>query len=205
METIESLEGSDDNEIYHSEEDEKKYEIKDLSKYRIPPCIKDKANELARRLKLDKRKGKRKKILLYFLIKSAYAEKGWICDPKVIESELELTKREVNCANSTYNEAQIGYAPPIVSNFYGNFIPYYLYQLGIEDSGIISQQIIDYSKKLITGDLEQKFPHDLALAVILYYLQLHGYKTKKDIIPSLKRSPSIINNIIKNLEKNDNR
>lgn len=187
-------------------EDEKKYDIiKDLAGYRIPTPIKDKANELARRLKLEKRKGKRKKILLYFLIKSAYAEKGWICDPKIIGAELELSKKDINSSNSTYHEAQINYTPPTVSDFYGNYIPYYLYQLGIDNIQQISEQIQNYCFKLLDETLQKKFPHDLALACILHYLHLHGYGDRKDTIESLKRSPIVITNIIKILGKNDNK
>lgn len=199
---MDKLEDESEGEL----EDEKKYDIgKDLLNYRIPSPIKEKANELARKLKLEKRKGKRKKILLYFLIKSAYAEKGWICDPKTIESELGLGRKDINSSNSTYHEAQIGYNPPIVTDYYGNFIPYYLYQLGIDNMQVVSEQIQSYCRKLLDENLQQKFPHDLALACILYYLHLHGYGDRKDMILSLKRSSSIISNIIKVLEKNDNK
>src|SRR6516165_5555485 len=152
-------------------ENEKRYDIsKDLHNYHIPNPIKEKANELARKLKLEKRKGKKKKkILFYFLVKAAYAEMGWICDPKIIESEFELSRKDVNSSNSIYHEAQIGYTPPLVSDYYGNFIPYYLYQMGIDNIAVVSQQIQDYCRKLVDDELDQKFPHDLALATILYY------------------------------------
>lgn len=178
---------------------------KDLSNYRFPDCIKEKAVHMAIQLSLPPRKSRPKLQQIFFCILCAYAELGKICDPQRVAAELELSQKDINSAYSTHNQAFINYSMPKVPSKAENYVSYYLEDLGIDDSQ--SEFICEKMDELLEKDpsLREKYPQDFAVASILYYLQTNGFEFKqRNAVIKLQRSPTLISSLIKYLEILDN-
>ena len=178
---------------------------KDLVDYRFPLAIKERAVQLAIQLSLPARKSRPKLQQIFFCILCAYAELGRICDPQRVASELDLSRKDVNSAYSTHNQASINYTPPKVPSNAENYVIYYLEDLGIDEEQ--SQYICEKMYEFLLKDptLREKYPQDFAAASILYYLQINGFEFKlRDTVTRLGRSTPLITNLIKYLERLDN-
>lgn len=172
---------------------------KDLERYNFPEKIKEKAAQLARDLRLESRKSRPKLELLFFCVKSAYAECGKLYDSNAIAEELDnMTKKEVNHSNSTYTQVQTGYSEPEVKQNVTNYVNMYLDKLGIESENV-GPEVMKRITPLIKNDRKQpretqklkKLPQDLAVAGIIYYLMMKGFKVNIEKIVNTVKRPSI--------------
>lgn len=178
----------------------------ELAKYNIPSRVKEKVIELAKKLKLDQRKGKPKSRLYYFYITSAYAELGWVYDPKQIMAELGINQKDVNTSEAEYSELQIGYVAPEISDIPESFVVHYLNFLGVGYD--YADAIIDYYHLLLENgiDLDNFFPQDICIAVIIKYLVDLGYDFKiKEVCKKFGRKEVKIKDIIKEIELTENK
>jgi len=180
--------------------------MKELNKYSFHIKVKEKVSELAKKLKLEQRKGKLKKRLYYFYIIAAYAELGWVCDPKRIQEELKLSQKDVNSSEAEYSEVQINYVPPELPDTPETFMINYLEELGIGYD--YYENILKFYEDLRTRDVEftdKYFPQDICLSLIIKFLNDNGYQFKlKDTCNTFSRKETKIKEVIKYIERIEN-
>lgn len=170
----------------------------------FPDTIKEKACQIAERERFEPRKSRQKVKMMYMCIRYAYAECGLLCDPQKIAEELNMTRKEVNSAETTYNEATTGYAPPEIGNLAENWIATYLGKILIDDSYL--EILIKLLSQLLQKDpdLRNIKPEDLAAATIIYCFRIKHILRKpdeiKDLIIRLDRPVTIVNSLVKRLE-----
>jgi hypothetical protein len=209
-----------------SKNNKKKYAniSKDLEKYDFPDMIKTKANLLASQLKLKSHKNKPKLQQIFFLITSAYAECGQLCDDNRIAKELGLKQTDINRARAIYNQVRTGYVRPQVPSAIPNWILTHLSDIGLsedlkDDVDYLIKSILVKEKNLRTEGakiimknkkIKDNYPQDIALAGILYELELRAIiedkdkKNKEKLIFSLGRKPNVVLSLLNYIKKIDN-
>lgn len=177
---------------------------RDFAEIELPKSIKQKACEIAEREGFEPRKSRPKVKQMYMCIRYAHAELGLPCDPQHIARMLNMTRKEINSAETTYNEATTGYAPPEIEDVAEVFIPFHLEKIGVDQS--FSKEIIE-----ILGQLLQKEPDlrnanqiHLSAAIIAYCFRIKRINKKneetKDLIIRLNCPVAAVNSLIKRLE-----
>lgn len=195
---------------------------KDLKNYNFPDMVKTKANELAIKLQLKPHKNKPKRQQIFFLITSAYAECKILCDDSRVAEELKLKQTDINQARAIYNQVRTGYLAPEVPNRIYNWICTHLADIGLnealaDDVDYLIKSILIKEKNLknenpkVLGKskkIKDNYPQDIALAAILYELEMRGIvddkSSREQLITQLYRKPSLVNTLFSYIKKVDN-
>ena len=195
---------------------------KDLKNYNFPDMVKTKANELAIKLQLKPHKNKPKRQQIFFLITSAYAECKILCDDSRVAEELKLKQTDINQARAIYNQVRTGYLAPEVPNRIYNWICTHLADIGLnealaDDVDYLIKSILIKEKNLknenpkVLGKskkIKDNYPQDIALAAILYELEMRRIiddkSSREQLITQLYRKPSLVNTLFSYIKKVDN-
>jgi transcription initiation factor TFIIIB Brf1 subunit/transcription initiation factor TFIIB len=177
---------------------------RDFAEIELPNSIKEKACEIAEREGFEPRKSRPKVKQMYMCIRFAHAELGLPCDPQHIARMLNMSLKEINSAETTYNEATTGYAPPEVEDIAENYIPFHLENIGV--AGSFTKEINKLLSQLLhkEPDLRNVNPLNLAAAAIVYYFRIKSLVKKsdeaKDLIIRMNRPVAAMTTLIKRLE-----
>jgi hypothetical protein len=197
---------------------------KDLEKYDFPSIVKTKAIELGISLKLKPHKNKPKLQQIFFLITSAYAECGQLCDDNRIAKELGLKQTDINQSRAIYNQVRTGYKKPEVPSKISNWILTYISDICLsedlkEDVDYLIKSILVKEKNLRKEDskitarakkVKDYYRPDIALAGILYELEIRTIFTSKDrknkekLINQLGRKPNVVIFLLNYMKNIDN-
>ncbi len=197
---------------------------KDLEKYDFPDVVKSKAIELAITLKLKPHKNKPKLQQIFFLVTSAYAECGQLCDDNRVARELSLKQTDINQSRAIYNPVRTGYTKPSVPSKIPNWVLTYLSDIGLsedlkDDVDYLIKSILVKEKNLRVEDskitskskkIKDYYRPDIALAGILYELEIRTLFKSKDrenkerLIIQLGRKPNIVISLLNYMKKVDN-
>lgn len=197
---------------------------KDLEKYDFPDIVKTKANLLATQLKLKPHKNKPKLQQIFFLISSAYAECNLLCEDNRIARELGLKQTDINQSRAIYSQVRTGYERPIVPCGISNWILTHISDIGLNEdlrddidhlitSILIKEKNLRNEESKITAKakkIKDNYPQDIALAGILYQLEMKGIlddtdrKSKEKLILLLGRKTTIVCSLLNYMKKIDN-
>lgn len=148
--------------------------LSEIASFQLPDNVRIQAQEVARRLKLPIRRGKKRRQLLFYCLYSAYAELNIVQDPVTIAMMVGIERSQIGRALSLFSEAQTGYAPPMHIASAVDFVPRYAEQMGLEahiigDLVSIAQAVIERD-----SELAESYPQKVAAAIVSYYLSLNN-------------------------------
>lgn len=148
--------------------------LSEIASFQLPDNVRIQAQEVARRLKLPIRRGKKRRQLLFYCLYSAYAELNIVQDPVTIALMVGIERSQIGRALSLFSEAQTGYAPPMHIASAVDFVPRYAEQMGLQahiigDLVSIAQAVIERD-----SELAESYPQKVAAAIVSYYLSLNN-------------------------------
>jgi transcription initiation factor TFIIIB Brf1 subunit/transcription initiation factor TFIIB len=86
--------------------------VHDLKSLDFPDDIKKTANQIFMSMNCPTKRSKKRKLLLFFCIYSAYMELGIPQIPNIIAKKVNISSSEVSKAMALFSESQTGYHPP---------------------------------------------------------------------------------------------
>lgn len=152
--------------------------IPNLTKYRIPPEVRNKAMQIYNnQMQVDQKKGTKKKELEFYIIYCAYKELGIQKDPIVIARMVGINKNSIGKAHASFSVSVTGYKPPILIGDAPTLIPEFCTAIGCIEADKI-KEIRDMSRKIIEyrKDISEHSPHKLAAAFIQAYFDCKDYR-----------------------------
>ncbi len=153
----------------------------ELNKLAISDDIKLKAYEFFITNNLSYRKGKKLPHLLFYCIYRAYQINHQYKVPKTIANMVGLNYSDISEAQKMF--AKNGGV--IENSSYKDYIPIYCDKIGIPPDHAC--MITNYGIRLVSEDptLEEKFPQNVAVAIIFYYLDIGGYEAHRKNLSNL--------------------
>jgi transcription initiation factor TFIIIB Brf1 subunit/transcription initiation factor TFIIB len=170
----------------------------DLRPIDVSDHIKQKANEIYNRLQCTTKRGKRRKLLIFYCLLNAHAECHIPVDPKNLSAKVGIKPGDITRSLSMFSEAQTGYKPQITKVTPLEIIPEYCKVFNFDDDSIdqvmeLAQEILDKNP----GFMEKK-PQNVAVGIIVYFSTINGITfCKKDLSKILNLSEVTINSIYK--------
>lgn len=157
--------------------------LPNLTKYRIPPNIQDRAMIIYSKMHVNMKKGNKRKELDFFLIYSAYKELGIFVDPKYIAKLVGITNHSISKAHATFSVSSTGYNPPINIGNACVLIPEFCALIGCIESNVI-KEIRDIGIDIIQKhpELSEHSPQKLAAAFIQAYYDSRNYRLNKQLL-----------------------
>lgn len=159
--------------------------LSEIASFQIPDNVRTQAQEVARRLKLPIRRGKKRRQLLFYCLYSAYAELNIVQDPVTIATMVGIERSQIGRALSLFSEAQTGYAPPMHTASAVDFVPRYAEQIGLPTRTI--GELVSIAQTVIEADSElaESYPQKVAAAIVSYYLALNNIAISSANLTSL--------------------
>lgn len=156
--------------------------IKQLECINIPERIKDKAEEIRKKMNIKTRRGANLKYLIFFCIYNAYIELDETCNILDITKLCGIQFKDINKALKAYPYVKTGYKPIDDNNGPIQFINTFYHLTGLHLDQ--KSELIDLIKRIIykSPDLDDdNSPQLVALGTMMYYLELNGIDKKIDV------------------------
>lgn len=182
----------------------------DLEKLGLPQQILNTADFIYQNMAVGTKRGKRRKMLIFFCSFSAYNQENIPVDPVVLANKCGIERSDVAKALSMCSPVHTNFDTPLVRYSPENYIPVYFGKLnngmiGFPDGAL--EEIYEMTREIIEHDseLNDEKPQTVAAAIIVYYLQTKGYVIDKDKYKSIfGRSDMTINKVKKRVMKAHN-
>lgn len=166
----------------------------------IPANIINVADSIYQKMDIGTKRGKRRKMLLFFCVFNAYNEEGTSVDAiwlaKVCGLERSSISKSLSLCSPVYTDA------PMVKHTPRGAIPEQFERLSqllkFHDGAL--EEIYQMTDEIMTADpsLGDEKPHTVSAAILVHYMKLHGYVLDKDNYePAFKRSDMTINKVKK--------
>lgn len=203
--------GSESNPIYtthHSVPRSNEKSIRpDLEKLGLPINIINVADSIYQSMSVGTKRGKRRRMLLFFCAFTAYNQEDIPVDPIWLANMCNLERSEISKALSMCSPAHTDFGSLSVRYSPKNFIPTYYKKLndgwitfpeGALDE--IYRMTDEVMKK--SPDLRDEKPQTVAAAILVFYLYRDGYSIDKDKYNTIfGRSDMTINKIKKKVSE----
>lgn len=179
----------------------------DLEKLGLPNNIVNSADSIYQDMSVGTKRGKRRKMLLFFCSFTAYNQENIPVDPIWLANICGLERSGISKALSMCSPVHTNFDAPLVRYTPKNYIPLYFRKLNEEwitfPDGAI-EDIYEMAEEVMSRDpdLNDEKPQTVAAAILVFYLQMHGYSIDKDKYKAIfGRSDMTINKIKKRVSK----
>jgi transcription initiation factor TFIIIB Brf1 subunit/transcription initiation factor TFIIB len=146
------------------------------------------------------KRSKKRKLLLFFCIYSAYMELGIPQIPNLIAKKVGISSSEVSKAMALFSESQTGYHPPYMLITPLHYLPDYCAKLGFTDS--TKEMVYEMAKNIMEKDktLMEESPQKISAGIIQFFMVMNGIQfKKKEFAKMFGFSEVTINNIFKRI------
>ena len=180
----------------------------DLEKLGLPSNIINISDEIYQNMSVGTKRGKRRKMLLFFCAFTAYNREKIPIDPINLATICGIDRSGISKALSMCSPDHIDLDDPLVRYFPHNYIPVYFKKLSnkygivfpegtLEDIQLMAEEVIEND-----SELNDEKPQTVAAAVLVYYLQMRGYSIDKSKYKDIfGRSDMTINKLKKRVIK----
>jgi hypothetical protein len=153
--------------------------LNDLAKYNLPDEIRHEANEIFRKINMPTRRGKERTKMLFFLVYTAYREKGLAVYPTALAKDMGLKPGDVSRALTSYSEAQTNYHPNIGKVSAIEALVCLCSSLEIID---IIDDVKEMANEILTKcpSLNEEFPHKVSAGILTYFMEINGIKIPQE-------------------------
>jgi transcription initiation factor TFIIIB Brf1 subunit/transcription initiation factor TFIIB len=161
--------------------------VPNLTKYGIPTDVRCKAIQIYdNHMRVNLKKGIKRKELDFYLIYCAYKELGILVEPRNIAHLVGISDKSIGKAHSTFSAISTGYKPPIVIGTAPMIIPELCAKIGSIEPAVI-KEIRDLCIRSLETHPEfcEYSPQKLAAAFIHTYLEHNNYKVNRQLLCSL--------------------
>lgn len=203
--------GSESNPIYTTHHaiprSNEKTIRQDLEKLGLPANIINAADSVYQSMSVGTKRGKRRRMLLFFCAFTAYNQENIPVDPIWLANMCTLERSEISKALSMCSPSHTDFGVLSVRYSPKNFIPTYFKKLS---EGWITfpegalDEIYKMTDEIMKNDLElqDEKPQTVAAAILVFYLYRDGYTIDKDKYNSIfGRSDMTINKIKKKVSE----
>jgi len=182
----------------------------DLEKLNLPSNIVNIADGVYQNMTVGTKRGKRRRMLVFFCAFTAYNQENTPVDPIWLANICGLERSEISKALSMCSPVHTNFDAPVIKYTPKNYIPIYFKKLNDEyikfpDNAI--EEIYDLTNEVLEKEpelLDEK-PQTVAAAILVYFLFKSGYSIDKDKYSSIfGRSDMTINKIRKRISRCDN-
>ena len=154
-----------------------KYEksiLGDLKNVAIPEFIKNTANNVYIKMKINTRRKTPRDKLLYFCVSTAYKIHKIPYIPGILASHFRLCMTDLPNANAMYSKSITGYTVPSVYFTPLDYIPLLYKYTGLSNDS--ERMVMDIGKSIISKDedLLEDFPQDIAAGIVLCFMDIVG-------------------------------
>ena len=174
--------------------------VQDLKALDFPDEIKKQANQIFMSMNCPTKRSKKRKLLLFFCIYSAYMELGIPQIPNIIAKKVSISPSEVSKAMALFSESQTGYHPPYMLITPLHYLPEYCTKLGFTNP--TKELVYDMAKKIMDKDrtLVEESPQKISAGIIQFFMVMNGIQFKKrEFAKMFGFSEVTINNIFKRI------
>lgn len=179
----------------------------DLEKLGLPTNIVNAADSVYQNMSVGTKRGKRRRMLVFFCSFTAYNQEDIPVDPIWLANICNLERSEISKALSMCSPAHSDFGSLSVRYSPKNFIPTYFKKLNDEwvnfPEGAL-EEIYKMTDEVMENDpdLKDEKPQTVAAAILVYYLYRDGYSIDKDKYNSIfGRSDMTINKIKKKVSE----
>lgn len=178
----------------------------DLEKLNMPSNIINIADAIYQNMDVGTKRGKRRKMLLFFCAFTAYNQENIPVDPIWLANICGLERSSISKSLSMCSPVYTNCESPMVRFNPKDYIPVYYKKLSAWitfPEGTI-EDIYDMSDEIMEKDssLNDEKPQTVAAAILVFYMKMHGYTIDKDNYNTIfKRSDMTINKIKKKIIK----
>jgi transcription initiation factor TFIIIB Brf1 subunit/transcription initiation factor TFIIB len=172
----------------------------DLKGLDFPDEIKKTANQIFMSMNCPTKRSKKRKLLLFFCIYSAYMELGIPQIPNIIAKKVNISPSEVSKAMALFSESQTGYHPPYMLITPIHYLPDYCTKLGFSDA--TKEMVYELAKNIMEKDktLMEESPQKISAGIIQFFMVMNGIQfKKKEFAKMFGFSEVTINNIFKRI------
>jgi transcription initiation factor TFIIIB Brf1 subunit/transcription initiation factor TFIIB len=200
------IESTPNLEVPNVEEDQEMIQekfrnlISDLKALDFPDEIKKTANQIFMTMSCPTKRSKKRKLLLFFCIYSAYMELGIPQIPNLIAKKVDISPSEVSKAMALFSQSQTGYHPPHMLITPLHYLPDYCAKLGFTDS--TKEMVYEMAKQIMDKDktLMEESPQKISAGIIQFFMVMNGIQfKKKEFAKMFGFSEVTINNIFKRI------
>lgn len=179
----------------------------DLEKLGLPSNIINTADNIFQTMDVGTKRGKRRRMLLFYCSFTAYNQQNIPIDPFTLAKNCGLDRSGISKALSMCSPVQTNLSTPLVRYTPLDYIPVYFDKLNedwIEFPSGALDDIYKITKEVLSKDLDlsDEKPQTVAAAILVFYLQMNGFSIDKlkyqDIFG---RSDMTINKIKKRISK----
>lgn len=174
----------------------------DLKKIGFPVNIISEADDIYSKLDTGTKRGKRRKQMMFFCVKTAYNKLGIPEDPNKIANMCGIARSDISKAQSMCSRTKTNYKAPLVHHEPEDFLK--IYYRKIQDLFTFSEntmgEIMEMCDEIMEKDeeLEDEKPQTVAAAIIVFYLAIHGYSIEKKRYKEIFGSSDMTVNKVKN-------
>lgn len=172
----------------------------DLKGLDFPDEIKKTANQIFMTMNCPTKRSKKRKLLLFFCIYSAYMELGIPQIPNIIAKKVNISPSEVSKAMALFSESQTGYHPPYMLITPIHYLPDYCLKLGFSEE--TKEMVYELAKNIMEKDktLMEESPQKISAGIIQFFMVMNGIQfKKKEFAKMFGFSEVTINNIFKRI------
>lgn len=180
--------------------------LSDLAEYtQFSEDIKIRANAIYMKMYHTTKRAKKRKLLLFFCVYSAYKELGINVNPSDLGHIFGLTSGQLQKTESMFSHLQTGYKPVCNIRTVYDYISDYCIKIGLEeyipDITLLCQNIIAKHK-----DLAQSSSQPMAAGMIKYFMTINGIELEDQnaLAVAADRSDTTISSFFKKLCLLDN-
>jgi len=173
----------------------------DLVKLNIPNDIVNIADTIYQNMEVGTKRGKRRKMLLFFCTFTAYNQENIPVDPIWLANICGLERSSISKALSMCSPVYTNYDTPMVRYTPKDYIPVYYKKLSSWLS--FPEGTIDYiysiADEIMEKDstLSDEKPQTVAAAILVFYMKMNGYSVDKDNYKTIFRMSDMTINKIK--------
>ena len=155
----------------------------DLKKIGFPVNIIVEADEIYNKLDTGTKRGKRRKQMMFFCVKTAYNNLGIPEDPSKLANMCGISRSDISKAQSMCSKTKTNYKAPIVHRNPEDFLK--IYYRRIQDLFSFPEntmdELIEMCHEIMEKDeeLEDEKPQTVAAAIIVFYIGIDGYSIEK--------------------------
>lgn len=174
--------------------------LTDLKETKISDDVRQKAYEIYCKMQCRPYRARRRQMLTFYCIYNAYKELGISKNPNELITLVGLDKKYITQAFALFNNNNINYKLPdefeqeVTPN---TFIDQYFYLTKLDKEYHLNPIHI-LTNDILTRDpsLLDKFPQEVALAILIYYMKFNKVKYDiKDYSNLLNKSPATLTNL----------
>lgn len=152
----------------------------DLAEYSFPEDIKHEANKIFSDIGMPTKRSNERKKMLFYLVYTAYRQKGSFVNPQSLGKEMGLSPGDVNRALTAFSEVQTGFRPKIRKATPLDAIPNLCLNLGLDH---ITEDVVNLAKEILEKcpSLREEFPQKVAAGILSYFMEYNGILIPRDV------------------------